>query len=224
MNVQVTDEPYTHEFVVNSFDTDFLFKIQLRLGFKVNQRVNTYLYQIVGDLIQSGQLTPQDHKYSIYREHSAVGDFRFCLIRKVLSPETAISGFDRRCMEAKYFIRGLCGSPARWYGLENSSIVLEFVPLFAKTKRQHKLIRVPLSETSFAQQAKTVHNSATDEDDDEDIFTITMRSERVKNVEEAEERLVGGDTASFKPLRLDQKEDDEDEFEAPTEESDNKKA
>ena len=54
LNVQVTDEPFTHEFVVNSFDTDFLFKIQLRLGFKVNQRVNTYLYQIVGDLIQSG--------------------------------------------------------------------------------------------------------------------------------------------------------------------------
>lgn len=218
LNVQVTDEPFTHEFVVNSFDTDFLFKIQLRLGFKVNQRVNTYLYQIVGDLIQSGQLTPQDHKYSIYREHSAVGDFRFCLIRKVLSPETAISGFDRRCMEVKYFIRGLCGSPARWYGLENSSIVLEFVPLFAKTKRQHKLIRIPLSETAFAHQNKMTHTASND-DDDEDIFSVTMRSERVKNVEEAEERLVGGDTASFKPLRLDQEEDDEGEFEETPEDT-----
>ena len=119
-------------------------------------------------------------------------------------------------MEVKYFIRGLCGSPARWYGLENSSIVLEFVPLFAKTKRQHKLIRIPLSETAFAHQNKMTHTASND-DDDEDIFSVTMRSERVKNVEEAEERLVGGDTASFKPLRLDQEEDDEGEFEETSE-------
>ena len=43
LNVQVTDEPFTHEYIVNNFDTDFLFKVQLRLGFKVNQRINTYL-------------------------------------------------------------------------------------------------------------------------------------------------------------------------------------
>ena len=120
LNVQVTDEPYTHEYMVNTFDTDFVFKVQLRLGFRVNQRVNTYLYQIVEDLVEHNQLAPQNHRYSIYRKHSIVGDFRFCLIRKVLSPETDISGADSRTIEAKYFIRRLCGTPMRWYGLENS--------------------------------------------------------------------------------------------------------
>lgn len=62
-------------------------------------------------------------------------------------------------------------------------------------------------------------HTASNDDDDEDIFSVTMRSERVKNVEEAEERLVGGDTASFKPLRLDQEEDDEGEFEETPEDT-----
>jgi len=120
--------------IVNNFDTDFLFKVQLRLGFKVNQRINTYLYQIVADLVENNQIAPQNHKYSIYRTHSAVGDFKFCLLRKVISPETDLSGVNYRVMELKYLIRRVCGSPAKWYGLESSSILFEYVPLFSKKK------------------------------------------------------------------------------------------
>ncbi|WP_455138125.1 KUP/HAK/KT family potassium transporter [Thermophilibacter sp.] len=208
LNVQVTDEPHTHEFIVNDFGTDFLFKIQIRLGFKVNQRINTYLYQIVADLVANNQIAPQNHKYSIYREKSAVGDFRFCLIRKVLSPETDLSGFDQRIIELKYLIRSVCGSPARWYGLENSSVIYEYVPLFSKAKRQHRLTRLPLEEVAPQVAARVA--AINESDDDEDIFSAATRDVRAAQAEEAKE-LVGGDTASFKPLRLDEEEQEEDE-------------
>lgn len=61
INVHVTDEPYTHEYSVETFGTDFLFRVRLDLGFKVNQRVNAYLRQIVGDPMASGELPPQHH-------------------------------------------------------------------------------------------------------------------------------------------------------------------
>ena len=41
INVHVTDEPYTNTYTVDTFGTNFIFKVQLQLGFKVNQRVNT---------------------------------------------------------------------------------------------------------------------------------------------------------------------------------------
>lgn len=210
LNVQVTEEPFTHEYIVEDFGTDFLFKIQLRLGFKVNQRVNTYLYQIVSGLVERGQLAPQEHKYSIYLEPSVVGDFRFCLIRKTLSPETEISGINRRCMEIKYFIRGLCGTPARWYGLENSSLIYEYVPLFSRTKRQHKLTRVerPVGEPAVSAPLTTAEAEAREEED-EDIFSVRMREDRERSVEEANKNVVGGDTASFRPLRLDEEDEEE---------------
>lgn len=217
LNVQVTDEPYTHEYMVNTFDTDFVFKVQLRLGFRVNQRVNTYLYQIVEDLVEHNQLAPQNHRYSIYRKHSIVGDFRFCLIRKVLSPETDISGADARTIEAKYFIRRLCGTPMRWYGLENSSVIFEYVPLFAKAKRQHKLTRIPIDANAVLAAApkkvvaKPAENS--EDSDDEDIFSASMHNEREENASDAEKTLVGGDTASFKPLRIDEDDEDSEEEE-----------
>ncbi len=146
INVHVTDEPYTHEYSVETFGTDFLFRVRLDLGFKVNQRINAYLRQIVGDLMASGELPPQHHTYSIYETRGNVGDFRFCMLRKMLAPETDINRNDHRVMAIKYAVRRACGSPARWYGLENSAIIIEYVPLFARMRPAVKLVRtqVPL--------------------------------------------------------------------------------
>ena len=211
LNVQVANEPYTHEYYVNDFGTDFAFKIQLRLGFRVNQRVNTYLYQIVDDLMRHHQLAPQDHKYSIYRDHRKVGDFRFCLIRKVLSPESDISGFNRTIMTAKYTIRRFAGSPARWYGLENSSIFFEYVPLFGKSKRQHRLTRLELpgdnGTASLPIVTPTVAEPSPQEE--EDIFSAEMADDRAESAKEAEHELIGGDTATFAPLVLDEETEEE---------------
>ena len=216
INISLTDDPNTREFIVNDFGTDFLFKITLRLGFRVNQRINTYLYQIVGDLIKNNQLASQNHKYSIYKEHSEIGDFRFCLLRKVLAPETDINGFDARCLELKYFIRRICGSPARWYGLENSNIVFEYVPLFSKVKRGQKLTRITLDDAAQTGSMPLVEAPMKERiaeiEEDEDIFAEALHKERVENAATVAD-YVGGDTASFRPLKLDEEEVDEDVFE-----------
>lgn len=216
INISLTDDPNTREFIVNDFGTDFLFKITLRLGFRVNQRINTYLYQIVGDLIKNNQLAPQNHKYSIYKEHSEIGDFRFCLLRKVLAPETDINGFDARCLELKYFIRRICGSPARWYGLENSNIVFEYVPLFSKVKRGQKLTRITLDDAAQTGPMPLVEAPMKERiaeiEEDEDIFAEALHKERVENAATVAD-YVGGDTASFRPLKLDEEAADEDVFE-----------
>ena len=199
LNVQVTDEPYTHEFSVNDFGTNFVFKVQLRLGFRVNQRVNEYLYQIVETMMQQGRLAPQHHRYSIYRNKSDVGDFKFCLIRKVPSASNDISSRDRNAITAKYAIRHFCGSPAEWYGLENSSLIFEYVPLFARTKRQHKLAYVELPASVAA------HNEPFVPDDD-DIFSVTMRDAHEYEQAEVASDVIGGHTASFRPVKNDEEE------------------
>ena len=178
LNVRVTDEPYTHTYTVDSFGTDFLFKVQLQLGFKVNQRVNAYLRQVVTDLMNTGELPPQEHAYSIYERRGHVGDFRFCMLRKTLAPETAISSSDHRVISMKYFIRRLCGSPARWYGLENTSIIFEYVPLFAKMRPATKLQRLALpSEAAEVEAAE----------EDVDIFSGDLASSNAAGRDMAED-------------------------------------
>ena len=86
------------------------------------------------------------------------------------------------------------------------------MPLFSKTKRQHKLTRINVPEAAHkaAKPKKPVEVEKHEVDEeDEDIFSIRMREDRERSVEEASTEVVGGDTASFKPLRLDVEEEDE---------------
>ncbi len=188
LNVQVTDEPHTLAYTVHDFGTDFLFKVQIRLGFKVNQRVNAYLRQIVSDMVAAKRLPEQQHRYSIYRNSGAIGDFRFCMIRKLLGTETELSGVDERVMHAKYSIRGFCGNAARWYGLENSSVILEYVPLFTRVRQVPHLTyeepHVTLSELT--------------EDDEDDIISGDTHSIIHASAAHTKE-FIGGETASFRP-------------------------
>ncbi len=201
LNVQVTDEPYTHEFSVNDFGTNFVFKVQLRLGFRVNQRVNEYLYQIVETMVAQGRLAPQHRRYSIYRTSGDVGDFRFCMIRKVPSASSDISEIDRTVLGIKYAIRRICGSPMEWYGLENSSVIIEYVPLFARAKRQHKLAYVEIP-AKIAKRNERYHNSVADDD----IFSATMRDAHQYEEEMVAAAVIGGHTASFRPVTMDEEE------------------
>lgn len=141
VNISVTDEPYTHAYSIHSFGTEHIFKVQLDLGFKIDQFVGIYLRQIIGDLVRSGEVPPQTRHYSVPRRHDEVGDIKFCLLRKYLAPESSISRSDRLIMSTKYSIRRICGSPIKWYGLEPSDTTIEYVPLFGPEREVVRLRR-----------------------------------------------------------------------------------
>ena len=140
VSVNVLNEPDTREYRVDTFGTDFIFRVRLDLGFKCSPRVNVYLRQIVQDLQQSGDLPTQDKKYSIYGK-STVGTFKFCMLRKSVTPKTELSALDELLLNTKYLIRRLAGSKAQWYGLDTSSLIVENVPLITGTGSSTRRIR-----------------------------------------------------------------------------------
>ncbi len=141
ISVNTTDQPHQREYEVETFGTDYLFRVNLNLGFKVTQSVNVYLRQIVDDLLRSGELPPQNRKHSIYGA-SPIGTFKFCLIRKMMPMEGDLSSFDSMLIHTKYYIRRLAGNPLRWFGLETSNVIVESVPLFLPKKKEESLTRV----------------------------------------------------------------------------------
>ena len=146
INVETMDEPHTFAYSVETFGTDYVFRVHLYLGYKVNQRVNAYLRQVVGDLSASGELPAQTHDYSVYKKPSPIGSFRFIMLRKLLAPESDVDSGERTAIQLKYLIRRAAGNPARWYGLENSNVTFEYVPLFTKFKSVDKMRRIAPDE------------------------------------------------------------------------------
>ena len=133
VSVDVLNEPDTLNYRVETYGTDFIFRIRLELGFRRSPRINLYLRSIVQDLQRSGELPAQDKKYSIYGP-STVGTFRFCMIHKSVSTKTELSALDEAVLNTKYSIRGLAGSKVQWYGLDTSSVITENVPLIVSVR------------------------------------------------------------------------------------------
>ena len=148
LNVRVSDEPYRADYSVETYGTDYVFFVQFNLGFKLDQRINLYLRQVVSDLIESGQLPEQNKRHSIYGP-SKIGSFKFGLIIKTVPDDSEISGLDSFILSAKYAIRHAVGSNIKWYGLENASLIQEQVPLFLP-----KRSTVTLNKTEESHAAK----------------------------------------------------------------------
>lgn len=141
ISVNVLDEPGALNYQVETYGTDYIFRIKLNLGFKCSQRINVYLRQIVSDLQASGELPIQDKKYSIYGP-STVGTFKFCMIHRSVSAKSELYGLDEFILRSKYAIRHIAGSKVRWYGLDTSNVIVEDVPLIISASApERKIVR-----------------------------------------------------------------------------------
>ena len=129
ISVNTTNDPYQKQYEVETFGTDYIFRVNLYLGYKVRPSVNIYLRQVVHDLLATGELPKQNKRHSIYAP-SDVGSFKFCMIRKMMPQEGDIDEVDDLLIRAKYVIRRICGNPFQWFGLETSNMIIEYVPLF----------------------------------------------------------------------------------------------
>lgn len=141
VNIVVTDNPYDAEYEIETFGTSYIVKVQLRLGFRVDQRLNVYLRQISTDLVKSGEIEIQSRNYTIMPDRK-VGDFRFSIIVEQLSYNSNLSFWDAFLYKTKLFIKRFTVSPTKWFGLETSDVDIENVPLFLGSYNNTTLKRI----------------------------------------------------------------------------------
>ena len=142
VSVETADEPFTREYSVENFGTDFLFRVRIRLGFKVAQSLPAYIHQIMNDMLKSGDLPTQESRYPKLDADVNIGPIRYVLIHKALMPESKVSQRGAVSLQIKYAIRRLAGSPVKWFGLAPYNPLVEIQPLFLATERPPRLKRV----------------------------------------------------------------------------------
>ena len=128
VTVNVTNEPFTAEYAVNTYGTKNVINIQLYLGFKKQTSVNVYIRQIVHDLIADGTIEAQPQEYTTTPGRD-VGDFAFVIVQDVISPQTQLVGYEKWLVEARVRLQNLSSNPASWFGLEYADTIIERIPL-----------------------------------------------------------------------------------------------
>lgn len=141
ITVNVTNEPYTAEYSVNTYGTKNVINVQLYLGFKKQTSVNVYLRQIVHDLIADGTIEAQPQEYTTTPGRD-VGDFSFVIVNDVISPQTQLVSYEKWLVEARVWLQNLSSNPASWFGLEYADTIVEHIPLILGRQNTNSIKRV----------------------------------------------------------------------------------
>lgn len=144
VHICVTDDPYEASYVVDTFGTSYIVRIELNLGFRVEQKLNIFLRQISTELVESGEIKLQSRIYTTLKNR-IVGDFHFVLLKEQLSHKAELNFFDSIVLRLNLFIKRFTVSPSKWFGLDTSDVYIEKVPLFVDNSNADFLIRKYMS-------------------------------------------------------------------------------
>ena len=142
VHVDVLDEPYTQEYKVTELEKDNVFRIDFRIGFRIDPRVNLMFRQVVQELVKNGEVDITS-RYSSLKKRNMTGDFRFVVMEKFLSLDNELPVIDKLVMDVYFFVKRFSLPEERAFGLDTSSVAVEKVPLIVKPISGLKLKRVP---------------------------------------------------------------------------------
>ena len=141
VHVDVMDEPYTREYKVDFLIPGKLIRIDFKLGFRVEQRINLLFRHVVEELVRKGEVDITS-RYDSLNSHAIVGDFRFVVLEKVLSRSNNLRFIERLVMAYYFILKKLSLSEERGFGLDLSFVTVEQVPLIVSTTQDIELTRI----------------------------------------------------------------------------------
>ncbi|HRH33953.1 MAG TPA: KUP/HAK/KT family potassium transporter, partial [Catalimonadaceae bacterium] len=141
IHIHVEDEPYKMEYKVDILARNDVIKIEFRLGFRIDQKINLFFRKVVQEMVQNGEIDITS-RYASLAEKNIVGDFRFVVIKRHLSYENELGLVDNLIMDGYFMLDSFSLAEDKAFGLDTSSVDIEKVPLVISPPKATRLKRV----------------------------------------------------------------------------------
>lgn len=141
VHVDIMDDPYTCEFVVDHIIPNDIIRVEFRLGFRVEQKLSLMFRKVVEDLVKNKEVNVTS-RYESLERNNVVGDFQFIVMEKFLSNDNELPFFEKLVMRLHFWIKEASLSEERGFGLDPSVVVVEKFPLIVSSISSLPLKRV----------------------------------------------------------------------------------
>ena len=141
VHVDVLDDPYTCEYNVEHIIPNDIIRIEFRLGFRVEHRINLMFRRVVEELVKNKEVNITS-RYESLEKNNIVGDFQFIVLEKYLSQDNELPFFERIIMKLYFWLKEISLSEERGFGLDPSNVTIEKFPLIVAPVSNMKLNRV----------------------------------------------------------------------------------
>jgi len=141
VHVDTQDDPYIAEYSVDTIVPNEVIRVELRLGFRMEPRINLMFKKVVQDMVANKEVNITS-RYESLQKNNVVGDFQFIVMEKFLSQDNELPIFEKLIMRLYFWIKKISLSEERGFGLEQSNVIVEKFPLIVAPVRRLKLKRI----------------------------------------------------------------------------------
>lgn len=141
VHVDTLDDPYTMEYKVEHIIPNDIIRVDFRLGFRVEPRINLLFRKVVEDLVNNKEVNIVS-RYESMERGKVMGDFSFVVMEKYLSQDNDLPIVERLIMKLHFWLKEISLSEERGFGLDPSAVVIEKFPLIVSPVTNIKLKRI----------------------------------------------------------------------------------
>jgi KUP system potassium uptake protein len=140
LHVHITDEPHTLEYSVEKIIPGVLMRVEFRLGFKVQPRINLYFKHILEELVHGKEISLES-EFPALSKHHIPADFYYIIIRRIQNYDFDFPPFKQFILDVFLWLARISTSDIRTYGLDTSNVMEEKVPYVIETGKKAILKR-----------------------------------------------------------------------------------
>jgi KUP system potassium uptake protein len=141
IHVDTLDDPYTMEYNVDHIIPNDIIRVEFRLGFRVQPRINLLFRKVVEDLVENKEVNITS-RYESLERNNVVGDFQFIVMEKYLSQDNELPFLEKLIMRFHFWLKEVSLSEERGFGLDTSNVTVEKFPLIVSPVTTIKLRRI----------------------------------------------------------------------------------
>lgn len=141
VHVETLDDPYTCEYIVEHIAENDIIRVDFRLGFRMQPRINVLFKKVVEDLLVKNEVELGSRYHSL-EASNMIGDFSFIVLEKFLSQDNELPVWEQLMMKVHFVIKEYSLSEEKAFGLDSSNVVVEKFPLVVAPVKGLKLTRV----------------------------------------------------------------------------------
>jgi KUP system potassium uptake protein len=141
VHVDTLDDPYTSEYKVEHIIPNDIIRVDFRLGFRVQPRINLMFRKVVEDLVTNKEVNIIS-RYDSLATSKTVGDFQFIVMEKYISQDSELPFFEKLVMKIHFWLKDISLSEEKGFGLDTSNVTVEKFPLIVGQVTRLSLKRV----------------------------------------------------------------------------------
>lgn len=141
VHVDTLDVPYTSEYTVTHIIPNDIIRVEFRLGFRVQPRINFLFRKVVEEMVKNREVNVAS-RYDSMEKSNVVGDFQFIVMEKYLSDDNELPLWERIMMKLHFWLKDISLSEEKGFGLDPSNVTVEKFPLIVSPVAKLRLKRV----------------------------------------------------------------------------------